>query len=245
MKVKELRKIFNELPEDWEVVMSDVDGKCLEIIKVSHARSVVYLGSRQEFPEDWYYNGEEVRQVFGNAIRLNRDECEDDLEVEGYGEVRLQLHDGYAEGDGVRLEYPKLKDLTDEQLEEMDKLLGGRILDSGVVVFSDVCLAYGKIVKPKEEKKPRFVLDQDTHLLCESIQEITLYAWPIIWDNNKYDQDSRNVLETIREWGAEFENYWQGQLDKDENYMDTHSYMEEIDHFAKKKCDEYLEWLKN
>lgn len=226
--------------------MSDVDGKCLEIIEVSHARSVVYLGSRQEFPEDWYCDGEEVRQVFGNAVCLNRDECEDDLEVEGHGEVRLQLHDGYAEGDGVRLEYPKLKDLTDEQLEEMDKLLGGRILDSGVVVFSDVCLAYGKIVKPKEEQKkePKYKIDCDMHLLCESIQEVTLYAWPKVWDNNKYDQDSRNVLETLREWGAEFENYWQEQLDKDENYCDRHDYREEIWAFTEKKCQEYLEQFK-
>lgn len=55
-------------------------------------------------------------------------------------------HDGYAEGDGIRLEYPKLADLTPFELTEIDDYIGGRILDSGCVTFDDVCLKYGKVV---------------------------------------------------------------------------------------------------
>lgn len=145
---------------------------------------------------------------------------------------------------------------TEEEIEEdkrnfiltADKLHGvrftrGRMMASGVPMgyYIDI---YELIQEPEEELKPKYVLDCDTHLLCESIQEVTLYAWPKVWDNNKYDQDSRDVLETLREWGVEFENYWQAQLDKEEYYCDTHDYREELLAFTEKKCQEYLEQFK-
>ena len=43
-------------------------------------------------------------------------------------------------------------------------------------------------------------MTQEMHLLGETIQEVTLAAWPIVWADNKYDQDSRNVLEMLRDW---------------------------------------------
>ena len=58
----------------------------------------------------------------------------------------VTCYDGYAEGDGIRLEYPKLADLTPFELTEIDAHIGGRILDSGCVTFDDVCLKYGKVV---------------------------------------------------------------------------------------------------
>lgn len=75
------------------------------------------------------------------------------------------------------------------------------------------------------------------HLLGESIQEVTLCAWPKVWDNNKYDQDSREVLLTLREWAEEFENWWQAH---DEDWMDAHDYVEECWDFTEKKVEEYL-----
>lgn len=60
--------------------------------------------------------------------------------------ARMHVCDGYAEGDGIRMEYPKLADLTGAQIEEMDRYLGGRIKDSGTVVPDDVMLVYGKVV---------------------------------------------------------------------------------------------------
>ena len=80
-------------------------------------------------------------------------------------------------------------------------------------------------------------MNHETSLLCESVQEMTLYAWPIIWNDNKYDQDSREVLITIREWGEEFEEWW---MSHDENWRDRMDYLEEIQIFASRKCKEYL-----
>lgn len=80
-------------------------------------------------------------------------------------------------------------------------------------------------------------MDRDTHLLCESVQEITLYAWPIIYADNKYDQDSRDVLMTLREWGEEFENLW---INKDGDYKESHEWIEELWKFADIRCQEYL-----
>ena len=80
-------------------------------------------------------------------------------------------------------------------------------------------------------------MDRQTHLICESIQEVTLYAWPIVWDNNKYDQDSRNVLEMLQNWGEEFENWWESH---DEDWICSHGYIEEVWDFTRKKCDEFL-----
>lgn len=80
-------------------------------------------------------------------------------------------------------------------------------------------------------------MDRNTHLLCESVQEVTLAAWPVIWDNNKYDQDSRVVLEVMRDWGEQFENWWIGH---DDDWIDSHDYVEEIWKYTDLKCKEYL-----
>ena len=58
-----------------------------------------------------------------------------------------------------------------------------------------------------------------------------------IWADNKYDQDSRNVLETMRDWAEEFETWWQSH---DEDWICEHDYVEEIDKYTDLKCKEYL-----
>ena len=83
-------------------------------------------------------------------------------------------------------------------------------------------------------------MDRNTHLLCEAVQEVTLAAWPVIWAGNKYDQDSRNVLETIRDWAEDFENEW---LKKGDDYVDSHDWLEEIQAYTEVKCREYLRSL--
>lgn len=80
-------------------------------------------------------------------------------------------------------------------------------------------------------------MTREMHLLGEGIQEVTLRAWPKVWADNKYDQDSREVLITLREWAEEFENWW---LSHDEDWMDAHDYLEEIWAFTDKKVKEYL-----
>lgn len=97
--------------------------------------------------------------------------------------------------------------------------------------------AKGKHEKLHEENKIT-ALSTKMHLLCETIQEITLVTWPVIWADNKYDQDSRVVLETIREWGWAFESWWLGHT---EEWLDDHDYIEEVEKFAERKCKEYLE----
>lgn len=82
----------------------------------------------------------------------------------------------------------------------------------------------------------KFTLSKEMHLLCETIQEITLHVWDKVWADNKYDQDSRNVLEMLRDWGVEFENYWQELVAKHENY----DYIDEVWAFADRKADEYV-----
>lgn len=64
------------------------------------------------------------------------------------GEINVPLYvsDGYASGNGVEVKYPMLSELTEEQIEEMDEQLGGRISDSGVVYPEDALLVYGKVV---------------------------------------------------------------------------------------------------
>jgi len=80
-------------------------------------------------------------------------------------------------------------------------------------------------------------MTREMHLLGESIQEITLYAWPIVWADNKYDKDSRVVLEMLRDWAEEFENWW---LSSTEAYKDTHDYLDEIEKYAELKSREYI-----
>lgn len=77
----------------------------------------------------------------------------------------------------------------------------------------------------------------EMHLLGESIQEVTLCAWPIVWADNKYDQDSRDVLEMLREWAEEFEAWWASH---DEDWMVSHDYVEEIWLFTDKKAKKYI-----
>lgn len=80
-------------------------------------------------------------------------------------------------------------------------------------------------------------MTQEMHLLGETIQEVTLAAWPVVWADNKYDQDSRNVLEMLRDWAEEFENWW---LSRDEDWRDRHDYLEEVWDFTEKKSKEYV-----
>lgn len=150
MKVKQLKEILSKMNEEYDVVVTDVSDKGIAISGVWNNAPCVCIETRQEFPEAWYNeNGEEI--VIGYELRP------DDVSTDVYqfyseelfgGEisVRLQVHDGYAEGDGVRVEYPKLKELTQEQISKIDDYIGGRIHDSGFVTPDDVLLKYGKVV---------------------------------------------------------------------------------------------------
>ena len=84
------------------------------------------------------------------------------------------------------------------------------------------------------DNKERFVLTPDMHLLTETIQDITLQAWGVIYPVNN---DSREVLREFRRWGEEFEKWW---TDHDAQWLCEHDYMDEIERFTDQKCQEYL-----
>lgn len=85
-------------------------------------------------------------------------------------------------------------------------------------------------------------MTHEMSLLCETIQEITLAAWPLVYGkDNKYDLDSRVVLEEFRDWGEEFEKWWQ---DHDGDWIDNHDYLDEVTAFAQIKAHEYVKYLK-
>lgn len=85
-------------------------------------------------------------------------------------------------------------------------------------------------------------MDQKMHLICESIQEVTLAAWPIVWDDNKYDQDSRVVLEMLRDWGEAFEDWW---ISHDEDWICEHDYIEYVWRYADIKSRQYVRSLRS
>ena len=91
--------------------------------------------------------------------------------------------------------------------------------------------------KPKE---PFIVMTREMSLLGETIQDITLSAWPIVWDNNKYDQDSREVLEMLRDWAVEFENWWYGH---DQDWRDANCWSIEVEDYTIRKSKEYVKEL--
>ncbi len=84
-------------------------------------------------------------------------------------------------------------------------------------------------------------MNTETHLLCETIQDISLQAWPIIYgQENKYDLDSRALLETFREWGELFNNWWNSH---DQEWFDKNDYLSNVEHFTILKCKEYFKDL--
>lgn len=151
MKVSQLRQFLVKMDDDMDVVITDLEQKGIAISGLSVQFPVVNLDVRQTFPESWYdADGEEID---GRKIERLVQDTKEDIEVsddELIGRVitvRLAIHDGYAEGHGIRLEYPKLADLTPAQIDEIDEYVGGRIKDSAYVTPEDVLLKFGKVVR--------------------------------------------------------------------------------------------------
>lgn len=244
MTIKELKALFEGCDENENVCIDDMDGKTIRICGGGERSDCgIVLSVHQEFPDEWFDdNGNEVRWINGKRVRLNYEPLNDDMELDlgefGIKEFSLELHDGWAAGGGVRLVYPKLADLTDEQIEKLDDLLGHRITESGFIGFDDVALEFGKVVKYTPPVKK---LDSESNLICESIQNITIVAWPMIYgEDNPHDLNSMELLELFRTWGEQFEAWWINHTDE---WVAEHDYIIEVENFAQKKADEYLESL--
>lgn len=59
--------------------------------------------------------------------------------------VVMNFFDGHAEevGGDTRLTYPKIDDLTETQIDEINLYCGGAVFDSGIILPFDVALKYG------------------------------------------------------------------------------------------------------
>lgn len=80
-------------------------------------------------------------------------------------------------------------------------------------------------------------VEEDTFLM-ETVQDITTVVWDMVKDNPD-GTDSREVFSLCRRWAEEFEEIWSGYV-KD-GVEDDHDYMLEVEEFAEKKANEYLE----
>ena len=157
MKVKDLKSIINGCDDNLDVAIFDSTEKKIQIVGGGEVTmdGFLCLWVRQEFPDEWFdKSSKEFRYVNGCKVIPVPDavETEDILvhdEELGIDEICLTLtfYDGYAQDKfGNLMTYPKVGDLTDEQLEEIDRYTGGRVSDSGVVTPNDVCLLFGKLV---------------------------------------------------------------------------------------------------
>lgn len=85
-------------------------------------------------------------------------------------------------------------------------------------------------------------MDTKTHLICETVQYITIDAWPAIYgDENEHDLDSRDLLLEFRYWGEEFEKFWMSLSEDDRE--SKYDYQLELEKFTDKKVKEYLSML--
>lgn len=82
----------------------------------------------------------------------------------------------------------------------------------------------------------------EEHLICETVQYITIDAWPAIYgEDNKYELDSRALLLEFRYWAEEFEKYWDSIPDDEKDTK--HDYQIEVEEFTDKKIKEYLSMI--
>lgn len=77
-------------------------------------------------------------------------------------------------------------------------------------------------------------MTQEMHLLCENIQNITLQAFPMLYE---VGSNAAVLLQEFRLWGEEFEEWWQ---EHDANWINSADYIEELSKFTDNKVAEYL-----
>lgn len=79
---------------------------------------------------------------------------------------------------------------------------------------------------------------EENFFLMETVQDITTVVWDMVKDNPD-GTDSREVFSLCRSWAEEFEKYWNSIVEQ--GVEDDHDYMLEVEEFAEKKANEYLE----
>ena len=79
---------------------------------------------------------------------------------------------------------------------------------------------------------------ESNDFLMETVQDITTVVWDMVKDDPD-GTDSRVVFSLCRSWADEFEKYWISLVEQ--GVEDDHDYMLEVEEFAEKKANEYLE----
>lgn len=79
---------------------------------------------------------------------------------------------------------------------------------------------------------------EQNEFLMETVQDITTVVWDMVKDDPD-GTDSREVFSLCRSWAEEFEKYWNSLVEQ--GVEDDHDYMLEVEEFAEKKANEYLE----
>lgn len=154
MKVKELKAILANAKDEQNVVIDDVNDMCIAIVGGGESSMEgIRLHTQQEFPAEWFDgDGEEIDWALNGIVLVTRPE-NDDMYI-NYAEetggrevyVKATFYDGYAEGVGFKLTYPKMSELTADLFHRIDQCCGGRCTDSGCITPQDVCIYCGKLV---------------------------------------------------------------------------------------------------
>ena len=160
MKAKELKKLLEGVNDNAEVLVCDVNGSRLQIIGGDKNQyGNLDLTVRQVFPDSYYIDGKEVRLIndkpvipafptndVGEIMVIDKEVFGDENERA----MNFEFHDGYAlccDDETIEIVYPKLADLTDDMIEEIDQYVGGAVTDSGEIRPHDVCLRLGTVKK--------------------------------------------------------------------------------------------------
>ena len=154
MKVKDLKALLNGVDDNTEVVISDVTDRLIRITGGGEmCGDALVIRCDQEFPDAWFdpMSGREFCYVDGVRVSLVDDNEETEILIHNPSllgvdkEIAFQMRffDGWAEGDGVHMDYPQLAELTNSEIENINEYLGGRITDSRVLTPYDVAMYFG------------------------------------------------------------------------------------------------------
>lgn len=95
--------------------------------------------------------------------------------------------------------------------------------------------------KVAEYKKSNYLVAEPEYneFLMETVQDITAVAVQSV-SQLADGYDSRELFSECRRWGEEFEKMWNTYVEQ--GVEDEHDYMLEVEEFAEKKVNEYLEY---
>lgn len=80
--------------------------------------------------------------------------------------------------------------------------------------------------------------DEEVDLLMETVQNITVVVWPMLYGNeNPYDMNTAGVLDLCRDWGREFEKAWRAKSPEEQEAED---YLISLEKYAEEKAKNLL-----